>query len=58
MDTLGIKGGKLHTEFSDALGETGLESVEFHVTTNPRYPAGPLTRIASGGETRSAILIV
>lgn len=48
--TLGIKGGKLELVFADALGETGLETVEFHVTTNPRYPAAPLTRIASGGE--------
>jgi len=50
MNTLGIRGGALSLEFSEALSETGLESVEFHVTTNPKYPAGPLTRIASGGE--------
>ena len=50
METLGIKGGKLQLAFTEARSETGLESVEFHVTTNPRYPAGPLTRIASGGE--------
>ncbi|HEX7037828.1 MAG TPA: DNA repair protein RecN [Pseudomonadales bacterium] len=50
IETLGIRGGKLELVFADALGETGLETVEFHVTTNPRYPAGPLARIASGGE--------
>ncbi|MFW6094141.1 MAG: DNA repair protein RecN [Pseudomonadota bacterium] len=50
LGTLGIKGGALSLEFSPAEAETGLESVEFHVQTNPRYPAGPLTRIASGGE--------
>lgn len=50
METLGIKGGELHPRFSAAESETGLESVELHVTTNPRYPAGPLRRIASGGE--------
>lgn len=50
IDTLGIRGGKLAVEFSPSQGEWGLESVEFHVTTNPKYPAGPLARIASGGE--------
>jgi DNA repair protein RecN (Recombination protein N) len=50
IGTLGIKGGKLHLEFSEGESETGLETVEFHVTTNPRYPAGPLGRMASGGE--------
>ena len=28
----------------------GLETVEYKVTTNPRYPAGSLAEIASGGE--------
>lgn len=50
METLGIKGGVLSVEFTDTESETGLESVEFHVRTNPKYPAGPLHRIASGGE--------
>jgi DNA repair protein RecN (Recombination protein N) len=50
MNTLGIKGGKLEVGFFDAESEDGLEGVEFLVTTNPRYPAAPLTRIASGGE--------
>ncbi|MEZ5559684.1 MAG: hypothetical protein R3E86_14220 [Pseudomonadales bacterium] len=50
INTLGIRGGSLALEFSDAESEAGLESVEFHVTTNPKYPAGPLNRIASGGE--------
>jgi len=50
MNTLGIRGGALSLVFTAAPSETGLENVEFYVTTNPRYPAGPLTRIASGGE--------
>ena len=50
METLGIKGGELSVEFTGAESETGLETVEFHVRTNPKYPAGPLQRIASGGE--------
>ena len=50
MNTLGIKGGVLEVTFADAEAETGLESVEFLVKTNPKYPSGPLNRIASGGE--------
>ena len=50
MNTLGIRGGALTVAFSAAENEAGLETIEFHVTTNPKYPAGPLTRIASGGE--------
>jgi DNA repair protein RecN (Recombination protein N) len=50
INVLGIKGGSLSLEFSPAESETGLESVEFLVTTNPKYPAGPMQRIASGGE--------
>jgi len=50
INGLGIKGGALSLEFFPAESEFGLEGVEFHVTTNPRYPAGPLQRIASGGE--------
>jgi len=50
MNTMGIRGGALTLVFTDAESESGLETVEFHVTTNPKYPAGPLTRIASGGE--------
>jgi DNA repair protein RecN (Recombination protein N) len=50
IDTLGIRGGTLDVLFTPSQGEWGLEGVEFHVTTNPKYPAGPLGRIASGGE--------
>lgn len=58
MQTLGIKGGALTVVFSPAESERGLEGVEFHVTTNPRYPAGPLSRIASGGERARIALAV
>lgn len=58
MNTLGIKGGKLEAAFVDAESEDGLEGVEFMVTTNPRYPAGPLGRIASGGERARISLAV
>jgi DNA repair protein RecN (Recombination protein N) len=50
INVLGIQGGALAVAFTPAESETGLEAAEFHVTTNPKYPAGPLQRIASGGE--------
>ncbi|MEM8765949.1 MAG: DNA repair protein RecN, partial [Pseudomonadota bacterium] len=50
MRTLGIKGGALAIEFHPQESETGAEAVEYQCVTNPRYPAAPLSRIASGGE--------
>ena len=50
MNALGIKGGALDISFEAANSERGLETLEFHVTTNPKYPAGSLAKIASGGE--------
>ncbi len=47
---LGLAKAKLGVEFSDAENETGIDGVELLVTTNPKYPPGPLGRIASGGE--------
>ena len=58
MQTLGIKDGGFHVEFSDGEGEHGIDRVEFFVKTNPNFPPGPLTQIASGGEqTRIALSI-
>ncbi len=58
MQTLGIKDGQFDLSFSDGEGEFGIDRVEFMVTTNPSFPAGPLTQIASGGEqTRIALAI-
>ena len=37
-------------------GSSGLDRVEFEVSTNPGAPFGPLTRIASGGELSRFIL--
>ena len=37
-------------------GPTGIDRVEFEVSTNPGAPFGPLTRIASGGELSRFIL--
>lgn len=50
MNTLGIKGGALALEFHPKESEHGAEAVEYQCVTNPRYPAAPLGRIASGGE--------
>ncbi len=58
MGSLGIKGGKLLLEFIDDVSERGLEKVDFQVITNPKYPAGSLAKVASGGErTRIALSI-
>jgi DNA repair protein RecN (Recombination protein N) len=50
IDTLGITGGSLSVEFNPADSERGLEAVEFQIVTNPKYPAGSLRKVASGGE--------
>jgi DNA repair protein RecN (Recombination protein N) len=50
MNTLGIKGGALSVQFQPKETEYGTETVEYQCVTNPRYPAAPLGRIASGGE--------
>ncbi len=50
LDSLGITGGSLELVFSDVEHEGGLESLDYHIVTNPKYPAAPLARIASGGE--------
>ncbi|MCR9261906.1 MAG: DNA repair protein RecN [Pseudomonadaceae bacterium] len=50
MQSLGINKGEFAIAFEDHTGERGLERAEFMVTTNPSFPAGPLTQIASGGE--------
>lgn len=47
---LGLARAKLACEFAATENETGIDAVEFMVTTNPKYPPGPLGRIASGGE--------
>mgnify|MGYP003316027615 CR=1 FL=1 len=50
MHALGIKEGELSVVFHEQEGEFGLEQIEFHVRTNKRFDAGPLNKIASGGE--------
>lgn len=58
MQQLGIKGGALQLAFTDEVSERGLESVEYQVVTNPKVPAAPLAKVASGGErTRIALSV-
>ena len=58
IDSLGIAGGSLALVFTDAEHEDGLDSVEYHIVTNPKYPAAPLARIASGGERSRVSLAI
>lgn len=47
---LGLSEASLEVRFSPLESAAGLESVDYIVTTNPKYPAGRLGDIASGGE--------
>ena len=58
IQALGMAGGAFDVAFEAANSERGLEAVEFQVTTNPKYPAGSLARIASGGERARLSLAV
>ena len=58
MDSLGIVGGSLELVFTDGEHDGGLESLEYHIVTNPKYPAAPLSRIASGGERSRVSLAI
>ncbi len=58
MHQLGIGDGAFSIEFSDTEGASGIDRIEYQVVTNPDFPAGPLTQIASGGEqTRISLSI-
>ncbi len=50
LGELGLVDASLDVAFDSAESANGLETVEFKVTTNPKYPAGSLAQIASGGE--------
>ena len=55
---LGLPDAEFSVRFEAAETASGLETVEFHMTTNPRYPAGRLSEFASGGElSRFALAI-
>jgi DNA repair protein RecN (Recombination protein N) len=54
---LKLDSARFRTALSDAdPGSSGIDRVEFEVSTNPGAPFGPLTRIASGGELSRFIL--
>lgn len=57
LPPLKLDAAKFRTALSDAdPGPSGIDRVEFEVSTNPGAPFGPLTRIASGGELSRFIL--
>ena len=58
LGRLGMTGGSLELVFTDAEHEGGLDAVEYHIVTNPKYPAAPLARIASGGERSRVSLAI
>ena len=47
---MGMKGASIGIEFSSTQNENGFETVNYLVKTNPKYPAGSLKDLASGGE--------
>lgn len=59
-----LKPLKLHAHFLVCLtpleqsqwSENGMESIEFHVSTNPGETPGPLSKVASGGELSRLML--
>ena len=54
---LKLDSAKFHTNITAVeAGQSGIDRVEFEVSTNPGAPFGPLTRIASGGELSRFIL--
>lgn len=54
LEPLKLNGGGFHTSFSHVEPSsgtaTGIDSVQFMASTNPGMPAGPISKIASGGE--------
>ncbi len=54
IQPLGMPGAEFHGQLiplgHEQYSQYGLESVEFHVITNPGQPAKPLNKVASGGE--------
>jgi len=54
MQQLSLTGAKLEVKIqplqSDRFAAFGSEDIEFHIQTNPGQPAGPLNKVASGGE--------
>ena len=58
MAELRLAGASMELAFAPAETERGLETVEYEVATNPKYPAAPLATIASGGELARIALAI
>jgi len=59
LSDLGMFKGGFHIKFSDAvMGPSGIDSVEYLISTNPGEPVKPISRIASGGEMSRLMLAV
>jgi DNA repair protein RecN (Recombination protein N) len=57
LEPLRLGAARFRTALGDAPpGPSGIDRVEFEISTNPGAPFGPLTRIASGGELSRFIL--
>lgn len=58
LPELGMEGGRFEVRLTplETVGPSGHEVVEFLVTLNPGFEAGPLARIASGGEMSRLML--
>ena len=57
LPPLKLDAARFQTALADAVpGPSGIDRVEFEVSTNPGAPFGPLIRIASGGELSRFIL--
>src|SRR6185369_6218527 len=57
LHPLKLDAARFRTTLADAEpGASGIDRVEFEVSTNPGAPFGPLTKIASGGELSRFIL--
>ena len=57
LEPLKLDAARFRTSLGEAEpGPSGIDRVEFEVSTNPGAPFGPLTRIASGGELSRFIL--
>ena len=57
LPPLKLDSARFQTDLADAIpGPSGIDRVEFEVSTNPGAPFGPLIRIASGGELSRFIL--
>ena len=59
LSDLGMFKGGFHIEFSDTVpSPSGIDRVEYLISTNPGEPVKPISKIASGGEMSRLMLAV